>query len=81
MVGALGVSMLFVGPGEIRLNADGIVQRGLFWSRPRKIAWVGLAVNYNPALKQVLLIGIDGTTVTHGEYHVDQLGFVRELRR
>lgn len=81
ITGALGVSMLFVGPREIRLSAEGIVQSGRFWVRPLRIAWKGIAVSYTPAVKKVMVIGSDGTIVTHCAYHVDQFGFLKELRR
>ena len=73
--------MLFSGPREITVGPQGITQRGRFWFRPRKIAWEGVAVSYIPARNSVMVIGSDGTTVTHCEYHVAQLEFVGALRR
>ena len=73
--------MLFTGPREIIVSPEGIIQRGRFWFRPCKIAWEGVAVSHSPARNTVMVIGNDGTTITHCEYHVAQMEFIAELRR
>ena len=74
------VAFLFLEPPEIRIGPTGITQRGLFGFRKRQIGWEGMAVSYVPALQEVTVIGNDGTTITHTEYHIGQEEFVYALR-
>jgi hypothetical protein len=46
-------------PGEIVTTALGL--------RSRSITWEGAAARYVPALREVLVIGQDGTAITHSK--------------
>jgi hypothetical protein len=73
-------AFFFLEPPEIRIDRSGITQSGLFGLRKRSLAWDGLAASYTPQLQEVILIGNDGATITHTQYHVGQSELVHELR-
>jgi hypothetical protein len=73
-------AFFFAEPPEIRIDRSGITQAGFLGLRKRQLAWEGLAVSYIPQLQQITLIGNDGATITHTQYHVGQSELVHELR-
>lgn len=79
----LGLTALFIfgDPGEIRASAKGIeLVRWLGLKRTR-IQWEGAAAGHIPGLREVLVVGADGSTITHSQYHVGQDQFLFELKR
>ena len=81
LVAAMGIGCLIGEPGEIIVTPDGLVQTYLLGLKERTILWRGAAASNSRAVKEVLVIGGDGTTITHSRYHVGQLEFIDELER
>ena len=76
-----GLGCILGEPGEIVVTRDGVVQRSLLGLKRRLISWDGAAVSYIPQLRDVLIIGRDGTSITHSKYHVGQQQLLHELER
>ncbi len=81
VVAMIGLGCLLGEPGPITTTSAGIVQTTLLGLRRRRIAWSGAEARYVPALREVLVIGGDGTSITHSQHHAGQAEFVHELKR
>jgi hypothetical protein len=68
-------------PPEIRVNKMGIAAITLFGLRKRSLGWEGASAGYSAGRHEVLVIGADGTCITHSQYHVGQAQFLGELER
>jgi hypothetical protein len=79
MVAAMGVGCLLAEPGEIVATSGGLFQRSFLGLKRRRIQWQGAAASHPRGLREVLVVGSDGTTITHSEYHVGQGEFLHEL--
>ena len=67
--------------GEIRVKQDGVELHRLLGIRQKRIRWEGASASFSHELREVVLVGSDGTCITHSQYHVGQEQFVFELRR
>jgi hypothetical protein len=72
---------VFCDPGDIRTSARGIELVRWLGLKRTSIPWEGAAARYTPLLREVLVVGADGATITHSQYHVGQDQFLFELRR
>lgn len=80
-VAACAVGCLLGEPGPIAATSTCIVQRTLLGLRKKRISWTGPAVRYAPSLREELVIGNDGTSISHTQYHVGQAEFIQEVKR
>jgi hypothetical protein len=80
-IAVMGLGCLLAEPGPISTKATGLVQTSLLGLRRKRIDWGGAAARYVPGLREVLVIGTDGTTITHSQYHVGQMQFITQLKR
>jgi hypothetical protein len=80
LVAAMGIGCLLGEPGEIVASPAGLIQKSLLGLNKRTIPWSGATASHPRALRQVLVVGGDGTTITHSQYHVGQAEFLRELK-
>ncbi|MBS1854834.1 MAG: hypothetical protein JST11_05680 [Acidobacteria bacterium] len=81
LVAVLGVGCLIAEPGEITATPNGLVQTSLLGLKRRTIHWPGSAASHPRGLREVLVVGEDGTTITHSQYHVGQSEFLHELKQ
>jgi len=72
---------VFSDPGEIRLTANGIRLLRLLGLRRKYIPWEGATASYDPGRREVLVVGPDGRSIMHSQYHVGQDQFLHELKR
>ena len=77
----LGIAGLFGEPGEIIATPQGLIQKSLRGLRKRKIAWEGAAASNPHGAREILVVGDDGTTITHSQYHVGHAELLAELKR
>lgn len=68
-------------PGEIRARPNGIELVRLLGLRRKHVRWEGAAARHTPGLREVLVVGGDGISITHTQYHVGQDQFLFELNR
>jgi hypothetical protein len=78
---AIALGCLLGEPGPITVTATGVVQMTLLGLRRKRIAWSGAAARYVGGLREVMVIGSDGTTITHSQYHVGQMQFIIALKQ
>lgn len=81
VVAILALGCLLGEPGLITVTSTGIVQSNALRLRTRQIGWTGAAARHIPALREVLVIGSDGTSITHSQHHVGQSEFIHEIQR
>lgn len=81
LVAVMGLGCLIGEPGEIEVTANAVVQKSLLGLKKRTIRWEGAAASYPAALRQVLVVGADGTNITHTQYHVGQSEFLYQLQQ
>jgi hypothetical protein len=81
LVAAMGVGCLLSEPGEIIATPGGLIQRSLLGLKSRMVPWDGAAASRLRGLRQILVIGDDGTAITHSQYHVGQSEFLHELEQ
>ncbi|MBY0504859.1 MAG: hypothetical protein K2X03_13180 [Bryobacteraceae bacterium] len=81
LVALIGIVCVVGEPGEIIVTKDGLIQQSIFGLRKTSIAWTGAVVSFIPQLREVLIIGSDGTPITHSKYHVGQQQFLYQLER
>ena len=81
LVAAMGLACLLAEPGEIVAKSDGLVQTSLLGLKRRAVRWQGAAASHPRGLREVLVVGDDGTAITHTQYHVGQGEFMRELEQ
>lgn len=79
--GLIALGAVVFMPSEIQVTQQGVEERGLLGLRKKRVPWEGAAASHVPGLRQVLVIGKDGTTITHSQYHVGQDEFVTQLHR
>ncbi|WP_031497563.1 hypothetical protein [Bryobacter aggregatus] len=81
LVAFLGLACILMEPGEIFVTPEGLVQTFWFGLKKRRIAWEGAAASYDPVLREVLVVGSEGTTMAHTNYHVGQSEFLFQLKK
>ena len=81
LVAVMGMGCLLAEPGEIIATPDGLVQTSLLGLKRRTIRWEGAVASHTHGLREVLVVGGDGTTITHSQYHVGQGEFLHELEQ
>jgi hypothetical protein len=81
LVAAMGIGCLLGEPGEIIATPRGLIQRSVFGLKSRTIPWDGAAASHPRGLRQVLVVGDNGTTIKHSQYHVGQSEFLHELEQ
>lgn len=81
LVAVMGLGCLFAEPGEIISTPMGLVQKSLLGLRTRTIVWNGAAASHPRGLREVLVVGETGTTITHSQYHVGQNEFLLKLEQ
>jgi hypothetical protein len=70
--GTIGINAFYA------VNAFGTIPQGL---RTRTIVWNGAAASHHCGLREVLVVGETGTTITHSQYHVSQNEFLLKLEQ
>jgi len=80
-VAVLGCGCVFGEPGPITVSQHGVVQASMLGMLRRRIAWQGATASAPTGSREVLVIGSDGSTITHSQYHVGQDEFISELER
>jgi len=78
--GILAVGTLMFRPSDIKVGPQGVEEISLLGLRRRTVSWKGASASFIPGLREVLLIGSDGTTIRHSQYHVGQSEFLSELK-
>jgi hypothetical protein len=78
LAGAVGLVVAV--PPEIRIRKAGIEEIRLWGLRQKRVPWDGAAANYMRVSRKVLVVGANGTEITHTRYHVGQDQFVCELK-
>jgi hypothetical protein len=81
LVAAMGLGCILAEPGEIISTPTGLVQKSLLGLRMRTIPWNGAAASHPRGLREVLVVGGTGTTITHSQYHVGQGEFLLKLEQ
>lgn len=81
LVALMGLGCILGEPGEIEATPNALIQRSLLGLKKRIIPWEGAAASYPVALRQVLVVGANGTNITHSQYHVGQSEFLYQLQR
>lgn len=81
LVAAMGVACLLVEPDEIVTTPNGVIQTRLFGLRSRHIPWHEAAARSVPSLREILIVGRDGTEITHSQYHVGQDQMLFEIEK
>jgi hypothetical protein len=77
----LGVACVLGEPGEITIDAIGIKQKEHFGLRITLVPWEHAAARYVPGIGEVLVVGKNGSSITHTKYHVDRHRFICELQQ
>ncbi len=81
MAGTLGLGTVFFKPSEIIVNEQGVKELGFLGLRRKTIQWNGASASFVPGLREVLVIGSDGTAIKHSPYHVGQSEFLFQLQK
>lgn len=76
-----GLALVALEPGEIRMTPSGLTQTSWIGLSRRTIPWIGAGATYTAATREVLVVGSDGTQITHTPYHVGQSQLLFELLR
>lgn len=79
LAGAVG--LVVAAPSEIQIRKAGLEEIRLWGLRQKRVPWDGAAANYMRASRKVLVVGANGTEITHTRYHVGQDQFIFELKR
>jgi hypothetical protein len=80
----LGIACILGEPGEISTSPGGIKQKRFLGLKIKMIPWeraVASCMSSPERIHEILVIGGNGTTITHTQYHVAQKEFLRELQR
>ena len=77
----MGLACLLGEPGEILTSPLGVKQKVYLGLRSRLIPWDQAAARYVPGLREVVVVGRNGISITHSKYHVGQEQFLQELKR
>ncbi len=80
-VALMGAACLLSEPGQIFATPAGLVQKSVLGLVSRQIGWDGAAASWPSKSQEVLVVGKNGVTIKHTQYHVGQAEFVHELRR
>lgn len=81
MAGVLALGTVLFKPSEIVVDEQGVREFGLLGLRRKAIRWNGASASFVPGLREVLVIGSDGTAIKHSPYHVGQAEFLFQLQR
>jgi hypothetical protein len=81
IVALMGLGCILAEPAEIITSAAGLKQKFYLGLKSRFIPWERAAARYVPGLQEVLVIGKNGVSITHSQYHVGQQQFLHELQR
>jgi hypothetical protein len=81
LAGILALGTMLFKPSELVVDEHGVNESGFFGLRRKTIHWNGAAASYVPELREVLVIGSDGTAIKHSPYHVGQSEFVFQLQK
>lgn len=77
--GAVGLAVAV--PSEIQIRKTGVEEVRLWGLRRKRVPWDGAAANCMRVSRNVLVVGANGTEITHTRYHVGQDQFIFELKR
>jgi hypothetical protein len=80
-IALMGLGCILGEPGEIVTCPEGIKQKKYLGLRTKLIPWERAAARYTQGLNEVLVVGRDGASMTHTQYHVGQQRFISELQR
>lgn len=75
------VWMVFIRPAELSTDESGIRSSYLFGLKRKRIRWRGASARFSPSLGEILVVGADGTTITHTEHHVGRTEFLYQLEK
>ncbi len=79
LTGVVGLAVAV--PSEIQITKAGIEEIRLWGLRQKRVPWDGAAANYMRVSRKVLVVGANGTEITHTRYHVGQDQFIFELKQ
>jgi hypothetical protein len=77
----MGFGCILEEPSEIVTCPEGIKQKKYLGLRTKLIPWERAAARYTQGLREVLVVGPNGISITHTQYHVGQQRFIFELQR
>lgn len=79
LTGFIAMGSLLFRPPTIQIDESGISATGLLGRK--QVVWEGTSASFVPGLREVLVIGRDGTTIKHSGFHVGQEEFLFQLER
>jgi hypothetical protein len=81
MAVVFGIATGLCVPAEIIIDEQGISQSLFLGLRKRIVRWDGASARHVPGLREVLVIGSDGTVIKHSQHHVGQAEFLFQLQK
>lgn len=81
IAGTLALGTVLFKPSEIIIDEQGVRESGFLGLRRKTVQWNGASASFVPGLREVLVIGSDGTAIKHSTYHVGQSEFLLQLER
>jgi hypothetical protein len=84
IIALMGVGCILVEPGEIIACPEGIKYKKYLGLQTKLIPWERAAarcVRSSEGIQEILLIGRNGVSFSHSQYHVGQERFLMELQR
>ena len=82
LVGAcvlMGAGCILCEPCEIASRPQGLRERRFPGIKKKLVPWAGASARYISGQHEVLIIGEDGTAITHSQYHVGQQQLIHQL--
>lgn len=76
----LGIIFLLGEPGEIITGPEGIKLKRYLGLQTKFLPWERAAARYIPGLQEVLVVGKNGISITHTQYHIGKQQFLNELQ-
>lgn len=80
----IGIAGTLAEPGEIATGPEGITQKRFWGLQTKLIPWnlaAASCVRGSEGIHEILVVGRNGLSITHSQYHVGQERFLIELQR
>jgi hypothetical protein len=84
LIAVMGLACILGEPGEITTGPEGIKQRKMLGLQRKLVPWeraAGSCVRSEQRIYEILVIGRNGVSIAHSQYHVGQDTFLLELQR